>query len=77
MNQSITLPKTVFEELVGRIKRLESVVFAKNQKQFPDEKVILSQRAKRRYKKMDEDFKKGRNITVAYSTKEFFKQLGI
>lgn len=62
MNQTITLPKTVFENLIERINRLESVVFGKKKEKFPDEYVVLSDRAKKRYKKMDKDFKKGKNV---------------
>lgn len=62
MNQTITIPKTVFQNLIERINKLESAVFGKKKEQFPDEYVVLSERAKKRYKKMDEDFKKGRNV---------------
>ncbi len=76
MSQTITLPKTAFENLLDRIGRLESAVFGKKE-QFPAEYVKLTPRAKKRYKKMEEDFKKGRNFYVAESTEEFFKQLRI
>lgn len=77
MNQTISLPKSVFEELVTRLNRLETFVFGKNINHNMDEYIKLSPAAKRRYKKMDEDFKNGKNIYVANSTEEFFKQLGI
>lgn len=32
MNQTITLPKSVFEELIERITRLEAAVFGKKEK---------------------------------------------
>ncbi len=62
MNQTISLPKSVFEEFVTRLNRLETIVFGKSQSQKTDEYVKLSPAAKRRYKKMDEDFKNGKNI---------------
>jgi len=77
MNQTISLPKSVFEELVARLNRLETIVFGKSQSKTTDEYIKLSPAAKKRYKKMDEDFKNGKNIYVAHSTEEFYKQLGI
>ncbi len=62
MVQTITLPKTVIENLLNRINRLESAVFGEKKGQFPSEYVKLSPKAKSRYKKMEEDFKKGRNV---------------
>ncbi len=62
MNQTISLPKSVFEELVTRLNRLETIVFGKKQSQGTDEYIKLSPAAKRRYKKMDEDIKNGKNI---------------
>lgn len=62
MTQIISLPQPVFEELVSRIRRLESVVFGKKKEQFPAEYVRLSPRAKKRYQKMDKDIIKGKNI---------------
>lgn len=62
MTQIISLPQPVFEELVGRIRRLESAVFGKKKEQFPAEYVKLSLCAKKRYQKIDEDIKKGKNI---------------
>ena len=62
MNQTISLPKSVFEELVTRINRLEVIVLGKKQSKTADEYIKLSSTAKRRYKKMDEDIKNGKNI---------------
>ena len=62
MNQTISLPKTILENLVERINRLEAVVFGKNKEKFPTEFIKLSPRAKKRYKKMEGDFKKGKNL---------------
>lgn len=62
MNQTISLPKSAFEELVIRLNRLETIVFGKKQSQVTDEYIKLSPAAKRRYKKMDEDIKNGKNI---------------
>ena len=76
MSQTITLPKSVFEELIERLNRLEAGVFGKKEK-IKEEYVKLSPKAKRRYKKMEEDIKKGKNIYIAISTEDFFKQLGI
>jgi hypothetical protein len=76
MSQTITLPKSVFEELIERLNRLEAAVFGKKEK-IKEEYVKLSPKAKRRYKKMEEDIKKGKNIYIAISTEDFFKQLGI
>jgi hypothetical protein len=76
MSQTITLPKSVFEELIERITRLEAAVFGKKEK-IKEEYVKLSPAAKKRYKKMEEDIKKGKNIYIATSTEDFFKQLGI
>jgi len=76
MSQTITLPKSVFEELIERVTRLEAAVFGKKEK-IKEEYVKLSPKAKRRYKKMEEDIKKGKNIYIATSTEDFFKQLGI
>lgn len=43
---------------------------------FEEPEVIrLSKKAKERYRKMDEDFKQGRNWHTANSLDEFFKQL--
>jgi len=61
MSQTITLPKSVFEKLVERLNRLETAVFGKKEK-AKEEYVKPSPAAKRRYKKMEEDIKKGRNI---------------
>jgi hypothetical protein len=61
MSQTITLPKSVFEELIERLNRLEAAVFGKKEK-IKEEYVKLSPKAKRRYKKMEEDIKKGKNI---------------
>jgi len=76
MSQTITISKSVFEELIERINPLEAVVFGKKEK-VKEEYVKLLPTVKRRYKKMEEDIKKGRNIYIAKSTEEFFKQLGI
>ncbi|MBI5123328.1 hypothetical protein HZA75_05725 [Candidatus Roizmanbacteria bacterium] len=62
MNQTISLPESVFEELVTRLNRLETIVFGKKQSQTADEYIKLSPAAKRRYKKIDEDIKNGKNI---------------
>ena len=62
MNQTISLPKSVFEELVTRLNRLETIVFGKKQSQVADEYIKLSPAAKRRYQKIDEDIKNGKNI---------------
>jgi len=62
MNQTISLPTSVFEEIVTRLNRLETIVFGKKQSQVTDENIKLSSAAKRRYKKMDEDIKNGKNI---------------
>lgn len=62
MNQTISLPKSVFEELVTRLNRLETIVFGKKQSETADEYIKLSPVAKRRYKKIDEDIKNGKNI---------------
>lgn len=62
MNQTISLPKSVFEELVTRLNRLEAIVFGKKHSQVTDEDIKLSSAAKKRYKKMDEDIKNGKNI---------------
>jgi len=61
MSQTITIPKSVFEDLIERLNRLEAVVFGKKQ-EIKEEYVKLSPAAKKRYKKMEEDIKKGRNI---------------
>jgi len=76
MSQTITIPKSVFKELIERLTCLEAVVFGKKQ-EIKEEYVKLSPAAKKRYKKMEEDIKKGRNIYIANSTEDFFKQLGI
>lgn len=76
MSQTITIPKSVFKELIERLTCLEAVVFGKKQ-EIKEEYVKLSPAAKKRYKKMEEDIKKGRNIYIAKSTEDFFKQLGI
>ena len=62
MNQTISLPASVLEELLNRIGRLESIVFGKKTMDKFEEKIVLSERAKKRYKKMDEDLKQGKNI---------------
>jgi hypothetical protein len=54
MNQTITLPKSVFEQLVVRLNRLEAMVFGKN--------IPLSSAAKKRYEKIDTDIAQGKNI---------------
>ena len=77
MNQTIAVPKSVFQNLVERINKLESVVLGKKKGRFPAEYVVVSEKAKKRYKKMDEDFKKGRNFKSFNSTEEFFRDLGI
>lgn len=61
MNQIISLPKTIFEQLIERINRLEKAVFGKK-KQRKAEYVSLSIKAKKRYKKIEEDLKIGKNI---------------
>lgn len=60
--------------MLDRIGRLESAVFGKKE-QFPAEYVKLSPRAKKRYKKMEEDFKKGKNFYVAESMEDLLKEL--
>ena len=62
MNQTISLPKSVFEELVTRLNRLETIVFGKNKVKGRMNTSNSSPAAKRRYKKMDEDIKNGKNI---------------
>ena len=62
MSQTILLPKSVFEELVTRLNRLETIVFGKNQSQVADEYIKLSPAAKRRYEKINEDIKNNKNI---------------
>ncbi len=62
MNQTISLPASALEELLNRIGRLESIVFGKKTMDKFEEKIVLSERAKKRYKKMDEDLKQGKNI---------------
>ena len=57
MNQTISLPKSAFEELVTRLNRLETIVFGKKQGQVTNEDIKLSSAAKKRYKKMDEEIK--------------------
>ena len=61
MSQTISLPKSAFENLLERISRLETVVFGKKKKEYSDY-IKLTPAAKKRYKKMDEDIKKGKNI---------------
>ena len=75
MSQTVSIPKTVFENLVERINKLEAVVFGKKKEKFPDEYVVLSKRAEKRYKKMDEAFKKGRNFYVADDVNTLLKEL--
>lgn len=75
MSQTISLSKPVFEELIHRIRRLESVVFGGEKKQFPDEYVKLSPRAKKRYQRMEEDFKKGKNFYVAENVNKLIEEL--
>ena len=60
--------------------RIFATRLAKNQtsislEQFPA--VKLSAKNENRYAKMDEDFKSGKNVLVAHSIEEHFKQLGI
>ena len=75
MSQTITIPKTIFAELINRLNRLEAAVFGKKKGQFPVEYVVLSERAKKRYKRMGEDFKKGRNFYVADNVEGLLKEL--
>ncbi|GAB4219878.1 MAG: hypothetical protein Fur009_7990 [Candidatus Microgenomates bacterium] len=61
MGQTITLPKSTFDEILKRLYRLEEIVFGKkidSEKEY----IRLSKKAKLRYKKMNEDIKKGENI---------------
>lgn len=61
MSQTISLPKTVFENFIERLNRLETAVFGKKTT-IIDEKITLTPIAKRRYKKMNKDIKEGKNI---------------
>jgi len=73
MNQTISLPASALEELLNRIGKLESIVFGKKKTMGKfEEKIVLSERAKKRYKKMDEDLKQGKNI---YAHKDSDKAL--
>ncbi|KKQ25970.1 MAG: hypothetical protein US40_C0004G0005 [Candidatus Roizmanbacteria bacterium GW2011_GWC2_37_13] len=69
MNRIISLPKSVFEELVTRLNRLETIVFGKSQSKTTEEYIKLSPAAKKRYKKIDEDIKNGKNI-YAFNDKD-------
>lgn len=69
MNQTISLPKSVLEELVTRLNRLETIIFGKQQSQTADEFIKLSPAAKKRYKNIDEDIKNGKNI-YAFNDKD-------
>ncbi len=75
MNQTISLPASALEELLNRIGRLESIVFGKKTIDKFEEKIVLSERAKKRYKKMDEDLKQGKNIYVHKDSDEALRFL--
>ena len=74
MSQTISLPKTVFENLVERLNRLEAAVFSKKATTI-DEKIALTPTAKRRYKKMEKDIKQGKNIYAFDDSKSALKFL--
>lgn len=75
MNQTISLPASALEELLNRIGRLESVVFGKKIMDKFEEKIVVSERAKKRYKKMDEDLKQGKNIYAYKNSDEALRFL--
>lgn len=61
MSQTITIPKSTFDEILKRLYRLEEIVFGK--KITTDKEYVkLSKKAKLRYKKIEEDLKKGKNL---------------
>lgn len=62
MSNAITLPKSVFNDLINRINMLEMAVFGGKSRELPAENITLTHRAKNRYVKMKEDSKKGKNF---------------
>jgi len=62
MSNAITLPRSVLNDLITRISKLEIAVFGKKGQVLSTEKIILKGRVKDHYKHMDEDFKKGKNF---------------
>jgi len=57
------LPKSVLDQLVTRLNRLEAIVFGKNKSQGTNpQDIILSSKAKKRYEKIDRDITQGKNI---------------
>lgn len=75
MNQTISLPASALEELLNRIGRLESIVFGKKTMDKFEEKIVLSERAKKRYKKINEDLKQGKNIYAHKDSNEALRFL--
>lgn len=75
MARTVTIPRTLLDELLIRISRLEKAVFKKAHVVQKEPTVQLSARAEKRYAKMEDDFRQGKNISTAYSVDELLKQL--
>ncbi|MDO8741808.1 MAG: hypothetical protein Q7J11_01540 [Candidatus Roizmanbacteria bacterium] len=75
MNQTISLPASALEELLNRIGRLELIVFGKKTMDKFEDKIVLSERAKKRYKKMDKDLKQEKNIYAYKDSNEALRFL--
>ena len=71
MTQTLALEKTLIEEILARLENIENLL----NELLQGEIVTLSPTAKKRFKKIEEDIKKGANLYEAKSFTEFKKLL--